>query len=186
MMFQMEMTCYMFRSAEYRLSIQQSLSRALPPSDPPSPAAPLDQIRGQITVKLPAGGEVKVDADSYVAELTREVSRLRSELVAIQQERVEEKGRDLLAYIQGMEQQDLARLTSTISPDVLQAMQLLVDSVMFGISGGRAAIGKVGPDTVAQLNSAALAQLCMWQLVVGYNLRELETREQLKEHMSKE
>jgi hypothetical protein len=29
-----------------------------------------------------------------------------------------------------------------------------------------------------------MAQLCMWQLAVGYNLRELEVREELKKNLS--
>jgi hypothetical protein len=42
----------------------------------------------------------------------------------------------------------------------------------------------IGPDTVTEQSGEALAQLCMWQLVVGYNLRELEVREELRMSMS--
>ena len=28
-----------------------------------------------------------------------------------------------------------------------------------------------------------MAQLCMWQLVIGYNLRELEVREEMKQNL---
>lgn len=185
MMFQMEMTGYMFRNAEYRLAIQQSLSRALPLAGGDAPAAAAPRLEGQITVKLP-GGEVKVDAETYVSELSSEVQRLRNELVSLKQEHAEEKGKDLVAYIQAMEPGDLQSLTAGISPEVLQAMQLLVDSVMVGISGGPMVAGLVGPDAVTELNSGALAQLCMWQLVIGYNLREMEARKDLDNRLPAE
>ena len=33
-------------------------------------------------------------------------------------------------------------------------------------------------------SAGTLAQLCMWQLVVGYNLREMEAREELNMQLS--
>lgn len=42
----------------------------------------------------------------------------------------------------------------------------------------------VGPDTVTEQSGEALAQLCMWQLVVGYNLRTLEVREEMKKSLN--
>jgi len=42
---------------------------------------------------------------------------------------------------------------------------------------------KIGPNTVTEQSGEALAQLCMWQLVVGFNLRELEVREELRGSM---
>ncbi len=38
----------------------------------------------------------------------------------------------------------------------------------------------IGPNTVTEQSGEALARLCMWQLVVGYNLREMEVREKLR------
>ena len=55
------------------------------------------------------------------------------------------------------------------------AMKGLVNVVMAGIGEG-----KIGPDTVTEQSGEAMAQLCMWQLVVGYNLRELEVREEMR------
>ena len=39
---------------------------------------------------------------------------------------------------------------------------------------------QIGPNTVTEQSGEALAQLCMWQLVVGFNLRELEVRDKMK------
>ena len=50
-----------------------------------------------------------------------------------------------------------------------------------GENGGSSGdISKIKPDTLTELGGDAMAQLCMLQLVVGYNLRDFEVREQLK------
>ena len=41
----------------------------------------------------------------------------------------------------------------------------------------------MGPDTLTEIPASVLAQLCMWQLVVGYNLREIEAREELRKSL---
>ena len=78
-------------------------------------------------------------------------------------------------YIRTLPAQELQSLTSTITEDVLVAMKGLVNVVMTGIGEG-----DVGPDTITEQSGESMAQLCMWQLVVGYNMRELEVREQMK------
>ena len=65
-----------------------------------------------------------------------------------------------------------------MSPEVLVCMKGLVQAVLGGIGDG-----KIGPDTVTEQSGEAMAQLCMWQLAVGYNLRELEVREQMKKNL---
>ena len=45
--------------------------------------------------------------------------------------------------------------------------------------------GKIGANTVTEQSGEAMAQLCMWQLAVGYNLRELEVREAMKNNLNK-
>lgn len=88
-----------------------------------------------------------------------------------------------------------------MSPEVLEAMKGLVTAVLAGIGedddgneGGLESImgggeqegnaNKIGPDTVTEQSGEALAQLCMWQLVVGFNLRELEVREEFRASMT--
>ena len=51
----------------------------------------------------------------------------------------------------------------------MESIQLLVDSLM-----NRLGLDSMGQEVVIQQPMGALAQLCMWQLVVGYKLRELE------------
>lgn len=143
------------------------------------------------------GLEVEVDAQAYMSELRGEVSRLRDELDATKQAKEEEIRKDLLMYIRTLPQQELQQLTGTMSPEVLEAMKGLVTAVLAGIgededeeqgvgdvAGTEGNVNKIGPDTVTEQSGEALAQLCMWQLVVGFNLRELEVREEFRASMT--
>jgi len=182
--YQMEMTGYMFRNAEYRQSLEKSLSVALLESSEASQA--YTPVQGNVSVRL--GQEtVTVDAESYVSELRREVESLRSEIAAMKEK--EEQAADsksVVSYIQQLSQEEIKSLSENISPEVIEAMQHLVKTVMRGISGGEtlppllsAMIGQ-DVDMVTEVPTGVLAQLCMWQLVVGYNLREIENRENLQ------
>jgi len=225
LMFQLQMTGYMFKNAEYRISLSQSLGMDHLPAVPEGLAKngrllegtlhPHDdrdhdgededdnivngKVNGKIRVKyggsssakkdaeddseddgVTAGGlggmEVEVDAAAYMSELRDEVAKLKEELSATRKSKDDATKKDLLLYIRTMPREELASLTSTISPEVLTAMKGLVSAVMNGIGDGK----KIEPDTVTEQSGEAMAQLCMWQLVVGYNLRELEVREEMR------
>jgi len=77
LMFQLEMTGYMFKNAEYRMTLKQSLGpffdqRALPTSGE-SLAPPT--ITGTIKVSYGESKQVEVEADAYMSELRKEVSK---------------------------------------------------------------------------------------------------------------
>lgn len=128
--------------------------------------------------KTESSTAIEVDAAAYMSELRSEVSKLRDELALIQKKRDEEElNKDLLTFIRTLPPQELKSLTSTMSPDVLVAMKGLVNAVMSGIGGDE---GPIQPETVTEQSAEAMAQLCMWQLVIGYNLRTLEVREEMK------
>ena len=57
-------------------------------------------------------------------------------------------------------------------------MKKLVYSIMKGMG-----TSSVEADTLLQQSGSAMAQLCMWQLAIGYNLRELEVRDQLQRQL---
>lgn len=180
LMFQLQMTGYMFKNAEYRMSLSQSLESvpALAPGEGLDAADDdMPQVRGQ--VKLSIGGEeIKVDADAYMAELRSEVVELRRELAAVESARQEAAQRDLLAYVRSMPAEQMASLTSEVTEDVLDSMKKLVYSIMRGMG-----TSDIEPGVILQQSGAAMAQLCMWQLVIGYNLRELEVRDQLQKKL---
>jgi hypothetical protein len=215
LMFQLQMTGYLFKNAEYRLSLSQSLGSAAPvlgrsgaiaalPSLDGDDEEGVDPLKGKVKGKLKirydredskdkngaseksdsdessAGPpiEMEVDAAAYMSELRTEVSKLRDELTVRRKEKEEAINKDLLLYIRTLPEQQLRSLTNTISQDVLLSMKGLVNVVMAGIGEG-----EISADTVTEQSGEAMAQLCMWQLVVGYNLRELEVREEMKNSM---
>ena len=182
LMFQLQMTGYMFKNAEYRVSLSQSLADvpALPPGDleeDAPDASALPPVQGTVTVKLGVE-EVRVDADAYMAELRDEVATLRKELDEVEEERRLASQKDLLAYIRALPEQQMASMTSEITDDVLDGMKKLVYSIMKGMG-----TSNVEANTLLQQSGSAMAQLCMWQLVIGYNLRELEVRDQLQKQL---
>merc|ERR1712157_547850 len=153
LMFQLQLTGYMFKNAEYRMAISKSAQKQLDSAD--------NNVRGKVKVN-----EIEVDADSYVSELRTEIKKLKEELMA-------SPDKDLLSYIRSMPPTEMRELTN-VSENVLTAMKGLVNAVMTGISTD------ISPDTSIEQIGEAIAQLCMWQLVSGYNLRELEIREEMK------
>jgi len=197
LMFQLQMTGYMFRNAEYLLSIKRSMGYKLAPVGMNGRATgwlPADrdmtenaeddlevtrhlipQISGTIRVTLEDGQEVEVDADAYMGELRDEVAKLQAELIRIEQQRNAVMDQDLLVFIKAMPEQELRSLSETISPPVLEAMQVMVQSILASMG-----TAQLAPTTLIQQTNPAMAQLCMWQLVLGYNFRELEQREQMK------
>ena len=218
LMMQLQLTGYMFKNAEYRLSLSQSLgsNSLLLGGDTDKEWREGKRVKGKIRVRYGGdmnstnsssstaaitqdtetavsspGFEVEVDAQSYMSELRTQVSRLREELDASKQAREEEIRKDLLLYIRTLPEKELKELTGTMSPEVLEAMKGLVTAVLAGISddgdAGTSVPGvsgnKIMPDTVTEQSGEALAQLCMWQLVVGFNLRELEVREEFRASM---
>lgn len=222
LMFQLQMTGYMFKNAEYRLSLSQSLGiditddinnykssntdrYLLTGEDLEHEEDDLPLSVGNVTGKLKVsyGGtstdssnpsetvedgtaeevkddadkmEIDVDAAAYMSELRDQVQNLRDELEQKRKANEEEIRKDLLRYIRTLPKQELDSLTNTMSEDVLKSMKGLVNVVMTGIGEG-----KIGPDTITEQTGEAMAQLCMWQLSVGYNLRELEVREEMKQ-----
>ena len=213
LMFQLQMTGYMFKNADYRLSLSQSLGMGSGDAensalfrltgsesdddddDDAGDKYPVNgKVKGKLKLRyggsadasdeekndqnatsLSAGMEMEVDAAAYMSELRSEVQQLRDELTRTKKSKEEEIRKDLLLYIRTMPEGELRSLTNTMSQDVLLCMKGLVNAVMAGIGDGQ-----ITANTVTEQSGEAMAQLCMWQLVVGYNLRELEVREEMK------
>lgn len=186
-MFQLQLTGYMFKNAEYRVSLSRSLDAiaALPES------SELDEVigrgdatmptpEGKISVTMNDGQKVQVDAAAYTQELRREIESLRADLERVELEKKENKESDLLAYIKSLPEDQMRDLTASMSPEVLEAMEKLVQVVVQSMGGGEL----VEPNSVVQQSGSAMGQLCMWQLVIGYNLRELEVKEELRKRFT--
>ena len=115
-MFQLQMTGYMFRNAEYRLSLSESLkgSGILPGDlanedvvDVAERVKDKTKVKGQVKVTLKDGTTLEVDADAYVAELRGEVDKLRGQLARIKETREEAAKTDLVAYINSLPRDEM-------------------------------------------------------------------------------
>ncbi|CAM9671328.1 unnamed protein product [Chrysoparadoxa australica] len=195
LMFQLQMTGYMFKNAEYRLSLATSLQQpllALSPAEDDTEGnahtaamiengveIPKPQISGTVKLSYESGQQVEVDAEAYMAELTTQVSKLENELSAMVQQQRDKVEGDLLTYVKNMPPNQLAKLTQGVSPEVLESMRMLVETVMRSMGGG-----EISATTITQQTGQGMSQLVMWQLVVGYNLREMEAREELRKRAS--
>lgn len=138
-------------------------------------ALPLDtgtKIVGEATVRSPTGQDTTVDVEALTTALSKEIADLRQELTLVRNEREAELRANLLTYIQALPQPELMRLTADMSEEVVQAMEMLVDALM-----SRLGVPDRQSEVILQQSVGHLAQICMWQIVVGYKLRELEALE---------
>jgi EF-hand domain pair/Protein of unknown function (DUF760) len=143
-------------------------------------------VSGTITLELDSGKTIEVDAKEYVANLKREAKALKEAIVRekglgrrqdgfpefLSKRTPEDEFGGIAGYI-ASRQGDVKALTEGISPEIVDTMKLLVD---FVLEGGQSAKGKNVPknEMEIELPGSALQQLALWQLVLGYKLREAE------------
>ena len=136
-------------------------------------ANPLDKdvtVSGMVEIQdTNTGQKTSVDVSELTLALSKEVEELRAELAMIRGEREQELSNNLLTYIQALPEREMASLSSEMSDDVVEAFSMLVNALMEKLQ-----IDTQGPEVAVQQSMTAMAQLCMWQLVVGYRMRELE------------
>lgn len=142
-------------------------------------------VSGLIEIEMKNGQIVKVEAKEYILELKREAEALKA---ALSRETRGEPSNNqapapmgfdasggefagIAAYISSR-QGDIQSLTKGISPEVVDAMKMLVDFVLDANSDRDAR----APDEelVMEIPGSALQHLALWQLVLGYKLRESE------------
>lgn len=175
LMFNMQMTGYMFRNAEYRQGLMKSLSGVSEDDEAAPATVSLPPVSGQITVKIAEGMEANVDAQAYMAELRSEVEGLRAELMASRQAANDGEGDEtaLITYIQKLAPADQQELTQTVSPEVLEAMSQLVAKLLIDLNIER--------ETETAAPMSKMRELLIVQLVTGYRLRELQVKDDLKD-----
>ena len=186
--------------AVYSKNAQKNKQRALPGSDQYNGEDSGDEyedlddmlgtpeVSGTIKVELKNGKFIEVEAEKYIDDLKAEAEALKQALRA-------EKGAgpmpsgsgpgDLVSgtpsapnssevggiagYIASLEG-DVKSLTEGISPEVVDTMKMLIK---FVLKGG-AKQQEIDPDKEMEIPGSALQQLALWQLVLGYRLREAE------------
>jgi len=151
-------------------------SAALPAAtDPDAPALSAPKLEGKVKVEMGDGEQVEIDASAYMEELKAEAQALRAELAKIESAEVQREtaiSQSISAYVSSLPEPQLKVLTSGISEDVVGAMKLLVEYILKA-PGGERPLGKEESVTIEQ---EKLQQLCLYQLVLGYNLREKEAK----------
>lgn len=138
LMYSMQMTGYMFRNAEYRKSLLETLSKGEKAAssggddgsssgdggddDDESGSIVLPPVTGKIKVKLSDAMETEVEASAYMAELRNEVSALRGELARAKEpaEGAEGGGGELLSYMQVRSRPDGLAMVIWSPPDGLR------------------------------------------------------------------
>ena len=148
---------------------------------------PEPNVNGMIQVELKNGKIIEVEAKEYIKELKKEAEALKeairmesgmpnmrgeSGMIPAQPSGNSKPGSQGIAgYIASLGG-DLQSLTRGISPEVVDAMKLLIDFVLDG--RGKKKNGDKGDDFEMEVPGTALQQLALWQIVLGYKLREEE------------
>eukprot|EP00980_Cylindrotheca_fusiformis_P030264 scaffold24613_cov176-Cylindrotheca_fusiformis.AAC.8 len=154
-------------------------------------------VSGTIDVELEDGMVVEVDAKEYMEALKLEAQVLKEELRRAKGGNqipdslgglIQSQGNSMgLAQYIASREGDVASLTEGISPEVVETMKKLVEFVLEGGDSGK---GKqeLSPREKAEMQmeipGAALQQLSLWQLVLGYRLREEEAKGGYKKLLS--
>lgn len=149
------------------------------------------EVSGNVTLELDDGKTVEVDAKEYLQNLKDEARALQDALhrekggsetgaeagvpdfLTGPQAPSDEYG-GITGYI-ASQQGDVKALTEGISPEIVETMKMLVDYVL---EGGESGQGKDIPKEQIEMEipGAALQQLALWQLILGYRLREAEAK----------
>mmetsp|Transcript_66515 Transcript_66515/g.192029 ORF Transcript_66515/g.192029 Transcript_66515/m.192029 type:complete len:394 (-) Transcript_66515:33-1214(-) len=150
-------------------------------------------VSGTVEVELEDGKVIEVDAKDYIESLKQEALMLKE---ALRKEKYgdepqpgeaagmlpggmappDEGNMDITRYI-ASRQGDVKSLTEGISPEIVETMKRLVDFVLEGGDSGKAKKSLTNEEKAQmemEIPGAALQQLALWQLVLGYRLREEE------------
>lgn len=146
-------------------------------------------ISGTVEIELMNGKIVEVDAKEYIQNLKEEALALKNDLyrekggkppgsvmsdsLVRPNSAIDEFG-GIASYI-ASQRGDVKALTQGISPEIVETMKMLVN---FVLEGGESGKGKDIPKEKMEMEipGAALRQLALWQLILGYRLREAEAK----------
>ncbi|KAL7615387.1 uncharacterized protein LOC111902811 [Lactuca sativa] len=174
LMYSVLMTGYMFRNAQYRLELQQSLEQvALPDTSSQERKDAADfapgtqkKVSGEVIRWNNVSGPEKIDAIKYIELLEAEVEELNRQV-----ERISANGsNELLDYLKSLEPQNLKDLTSSAGEDVVVAMNTFIKRLL-AVSDPTQM-----KTSVTETSAPELAKLLYWLMVVGYSIRNIEVR----------
>ena len=130
------------------------------------------------------GSTVEMDANAYMEQLKEEADALRKELLKAEQQKQQAQlsiSSSISSYVASLPEAQLKVLTSGISDDVVAAMRQLVTYILRAPSGDE----PLPKDAEVTLEQAKLQQLCLYQLILGYRLREAEATGEADEQIGR-
>jgi hypothetical protein len=150
---------------------------------------PEPDVSGTVQIEFKNGNVVEVDAKEYIQNLKDEAKALKEALARERGSTAPRSDSMLRAsnpsaamddyggianYI-ASQQGDVKALTQGISPEIVETMKMLINFVLEGGDSGK---GKDVPKDKMEMEipGSALQQLALWQLVLGYRLREAEAK----------
>jgi len=135
--------------------------------------APKPEVSGTVKVQLDDGGEVEMDANAYMEELQAEAQALRKALAQVEPEKMAKEiaaSTSITGYLSSLPEPQLKLLTEGISDDVVTAMRQIVVYILRAPSDD----GTLDKDASVTMEQQKLQQLCLYQMMLGYTLREVE------------
>ncbi|XAR61557.1 hypothetical protein NMG60_11016013 [Bertholletia excelsa] len=171
LMYSVLMTGYMFRNAQCRLELQQSLEQVALPEvqdkDVPdySPGTQ-KKVSGEVIRWNNVSGPEKMDAVKYIELLEAEIEELHHQV-----KRKSANGQnELLEYLKSLEPQNLKELTSSAGEDVVLAMNTFIKRLLAVSDPSQM------KTSMTETSAPELAKLLYWLMVVGYSIRNIEVR----------
>ncbi|GLT75572.1 hypothetical protein SLA2020_472870 [Shorea laevis] len=174
LMYSVMMTGYMFKNAQYRLELQQSLEQAALPDaqekdkeDPPDYAPGTQKnVSGEVIRWNNVSGPERIDAKKYIELLEAEIEELNCQVGR----KTANGQNEILEYLKSLEPQNLKELTSSAGEDAVLAMNTFIKRLLAVSDPGQM------KTSVTETSAPELAKLLYWLMVVGYSIRNIEVR----------
>ncbi|KAF5740941.1 hypothetical protein HS088_TW11G01023 [Tripterygium wilfordii] len=172
LMYSVMMTGYMFRNAQYRFELQESLEQvALPEMQDKKDEldyAPATQknVTGEVIRWNNVSGPERMDAKKYIEILEAEIEELNHQVG-----RTSSNGQnELLDYLKTLEPHNLKDLTNSAGEDVVLAMNTFIKRLLAVSDPGQM------KTSVTETSVQELGKLMYWLMMVGYSVRNIEVR----------
>ncbi|KAJ6829090.1 uncharacterized protein M6B38_359790 [Iris pallida] len=172
LMYSVMMTGYMFRNAQYRLELQQSLEQVAlqdvqDDKDVPDYAPGTQKkVTGEVIRWNKTSGPEKMDAVKYIEYLEAEIEELNRQMAR----RSANGQNELMEYLKSLEPQNIKELTSTAGEDVVFAMNSFIKRLLAVSDPVQMKA------TISETSAPELAKLLYWLMMVGYSIRSIEVR----------
>lgn len=156
---------------------------SLPPAlgaapEPVNSGGPKLRVEGKINVKLEDGREISMDANDYLDGLKKEAAALREALAEAQMSSPSSKPMKKMTmseYVSSLPPTQREVLTAGIEPRTAEAMKRLAIWI-FSDDDYLGAMKQPNGELVLEKNQ--LGMLCLWQLALGYKLRDAEAKDE--------